>query len=498
MASLAGSPRLRRLLLLAGLALIGGIGGMVLAGRTSAAIGPFDATVALRAGTGDTRVELPPLGSLRFDTHDGPVGLRLRANELRPDAARAAVENPDSLRGLEDEAADDIRTALRTVVARGALGAFAGALGLVLLRELSRRAAATAAAIALSIVVVSGGTAAVTWEANSIGEPRYTGLLAAAPRAVGSVRDIQARFDAYRDQLSALIRNVSGLYETAASLEALEADSDTVRILHVSDLHLNPQGFDLIEQTAKQFKVDAVVDTGDIVDWGTGLESRFTDAIGRLKVPYVFVRGNHDSGDTAAAVAGQANAVVLDRDVTEVDGIRIWGAGDPRFTPDKSSGGKDEEPAAMAAFAARIAADLPDDVDVVLVHDPAGAVRLGGKTPLVLAGHQHRPRAREIKPAKESLPQEVDVPLPRTRMLIQGSTGGAGLRALEGKSPAALSASVLHFDAGTRRLAAYDQITVSGLGGSQVSIQRHLVPSELAPEPDVTTTVALRTTRRWR
>ena len=83
--------------------------------------------------------------------------------------------------------------------------------------------------------------------------------------------------------------------------------------LHVSDLHLNPSGFDLVRQVVDQFHVDAVLDTGDITDWGSQPENGLITSVGSLGVPYVYIRGNHDSATTAALVAAQRNATVLER-----------------------------------------------------------------------------------------------------------------------------------------------------------------------------------------
>ena len=44
-----------------------------------------------------------------------------------------------------------------------------------------------------------------------------------------------------------------------------------------------------------------------------------------------------------------------------------------------------------------------------------------------------------------------------TRLFIQGSTGGAGLRALETEKPTPIECSVLYFDRATRRLVAWDE-----------------------------------------
>ena len=57
-------------------------------------------------------------------------------------------------------------------------------------------------------------------------------------------------------------------------------------------------------------------------------------------MPYVFVRGNHDSLVTEAAVARAAErGRAATTQVREVAGLRLVGIGDPRFTPDKDTRG---------------------------------------------------------------------------------------------------------------------------------------------------------------
>ena len=67
-----------------------------------------------------------------------------------------------------------------------------------------------------------------------------------------------------------------------------------------------------------------------------------------------------------------------------------------------------------------------------------------------------------------------------TLLFVQGSTGGAGLRALQSTPPTPLDCAVLYFDRATHHLQAWDDITLAGLGGAEVQIQRHLVT---IPEP---------------
>ena len=74
-----------------------------------------------------------------------------------------------------------------------------------------------------------GGLAALTFRPEAVAEPRYTGLLTVAPRAVGDVQAVLERFADYRAQLSGLVRNVVTLYETAERLPTFRPGDDAIR-----------------------------------------------------------------------------------------------------------------------------------------------------------------------------------------------------------------------------------------------------------------------------
>jgi hypothetical protein len=60
--------------------------------------------------------------------------------------------------------------------------------------------------------------------------------------------------------------------------------------------------------------------------------------------------------------------------------------------------------------------------------------------------------------------------------MVQGSTGGAGLRGLQGEYPEPLTCTVLYLDRETGALRAYDEITLAGLGETEVTMQRTVLP----------------------
>jgi predicted MPP superfamily phosphohydrolase len=313
--------------------------------------------------------------------------------------------------------------------------------------------------------VATGGLGAATWRPQALSQPKYTGLLVNATSLIGSAEDIAARFDAYRASLEDLVGNVGTLYSALSALPAPAADGESVAFLHVSDIHLNPAGFDLMEQVVEQFKVDAVLDTGDITDWGSEPENRLITSVGTLGVPYVYIRGNHDSATTAAILAAQPNVTVLDASSVTIAGIEIAGIPDPRFTPDKGTGDDDASDDVLYGSGEELAEfvqGLPEPPPLTMVHDPKQGRPLDSVVPLVLAGHTHERRVAFFDEG--------------TLLMTQGSTGGAGLRALEGEYPEPLTCTVLYLDADTGRLQAYDEITLGGLGETEVTIQRRTMP----------------------
>nr|WP_204332368.1 metallophosphoesterase [Geodermatophilus sabuli] len=443
------------------IALVGAFLGILVLGRVAAPIGPFDATVAFRPFGGGADLDIPPLGALEVDAYDGPLRLEIQLSRVDEIRAQALAADPSRLDGVVDRVSADLRDAVERVALLTALAAVGGATLTSLLVLRRRRETVIALGLSTALVAGTGGLAAATWRPEALSQPTYTGLLVNANSLIGSAQDIVARFDAYRASLEDLVANVSTLYSTLSTLPPPGGRADSVALLHVSDLHLNPAGFDLVRQVAAQFEVDGVLDTGDITDWGSEPENRLISSIGTLDVPYVFIRGNHDSAVTAGLVASQPNATVLDDSAVTVAGIEVVGTPDPRFTPDQGATGDVESLEETGEGLAEFVDDLPDPPSIALVHDPKQAVPLDGVVPVVLAGHTHEREVTELDDG--------------TLLMVQGSTGGAGLRGLQGEYPEPLTCTVLYLDPDTGALTAYDQITLGGLGETEVTIGRVVI-----------------------
>ncbi|MFC8199392.1 metallophosphoesterase [Streptomyces sp. NPDC057298] len=461
-----------RALGLVAVVLLGAWLGLLIVGNVRAPVGPMDTTMTLRPSlTGGTKINVSPLGALELHSHTAPLRLDVDVDQLDPVRSQALVDHPERLSGLQDEVAQDVSDGTLDLAVRSCVAVVSGATALGLAVYRRPRRALAAGGLALTLLAACGATAFATWKPDSVLEPKFSGLLSSAPSVVGNARSIVSEFDVYQKELARLVTNVTKLYDVTSTLPAYAPDPSTIRVLHVSDIHLNPASWKIIASLVKQYEIDVIVDSGDTMDHGTAAENGFLDPAADLGAPYVWVRGNHDSRITQRYLERMKNVHVLDDGrAVSVAGLRFAGIGDPQFTPDRSAevGGTRSEVLAGARLASSLrdqeAAGTP--VDIAVAHNPDAARETDGDVPLVLAGHVHH--------------QEMEVMKYGTRLRIEGSTGGSGLRAVEGKNPDPIETSILYLDRDTRRLQAWDEIKLGGLGLTTAEVSRHL-PKENRP-----------------
>ncbi|MFF4550630.1 metallophosphoesterase [Streptomyces sp. NPDC001406] len=452
--------------------LVGAWLGLLIVGNVRTQVGPMNTTMALRPSlSGGTKINVSPLGALTLDSHVAPVRLDVNVDQLDPVRSQALVDHPERLAGLQDEVARDVEHGTLDLALRSCVAVVSGATALGLAVYRRPRRALAAGGLALTLLAASGATAYATWNPKSVLEPKFSGLLSSAPSLVGNARSIVTEFDVYQKELARLVTNVTKLYDVTSTLPAYRPDPSTIRVLHVSDIHLNPASWKIIASLVTEYKVNVIVDSGDTMDHGTAAENGFLDPIADLGAPYVWVRGNHDSLLTQSYLERMKNVRVLDDGRAQtIAGLRFAGIGDPQFTPDRS--GRPGGNAAEELAGDRLATALRDQraagtpVDVAVAHEPSAARRTDGEVPLVLAGHLHHEQTEVMKRG--------------TRLRLEGSTGGSGLRAVEGKYPDPVEASILYFDRATRRLQAWDEIRLGGLGLTTAEVSRHL-PEENRP-----------------
>ncbi|WP_245997831.1 metallophosphoesterase family protein [Streptomyces armeniacus] len=453
--------------------LLGAWLGLLIVGSVRTPVGPMETTMTLRPSlTGGTKINVSPLGSLRLESHHAPVRLDVNVDQLDPVRATALVDHPERIEGLEEEVGRDVVAGTADLALRSVVAVVSGATALGLAVYRRPRRALGAGGLALALLTASTATAFATWNPKSVLEPKFSGLLASAPSVVGDARSIVTDFDIYQQELARLVTNVTKLYDATSTLPTYQPDPATTRVLHVSDIHLNPAAWSIIKSLVEQYRIDVIIDAGDTMDHGTTPENGFLEPIPDLGAPYVWARGNHDSIETQDAMADLGDNVhVLDNgSPVNVAGLRIAGIGDPQFTPDRSveaEGDPEERDAGRElAFALRLQETAGTPVDIAVTHNPVAAKMTDGAVPLALAGHTHN-RSNEV----------LDL---GTRLMTEGTTGGGGLRAVEGDEPQKVQASVLYLDEETDRLQAWDEITLGGLGLSTAEVSRHL-PGDPTP-----------------
>ena len=454
---------------------------VTLLGRQDARVGPATVRLSVHpALTGSSRLAVPPFGSVSARTHQGPVQFRATLDDVDVPALRDALDDDAPAGGLRHPTLSAALLPFERAAARAArqfvvrlclLGLLGGVAATLLFARRTRRRllrCGLGGVLATAVLLVP---ALLTYDIGAFRAPRYEGALEYAPALIGDARTGLDRLRTLREEMVRISENLSRAYD-ALGKPVPVLGGETVRVLHVADVHLNPAGFDLAQQLATKFDVQAVVDTGDMGTWGLPPERGVTHRVREFKVPYLFVRGNHDNAAMAKAVAASPNARVLDSSAVEVAGIRFYGVADPVFSPGQGyrvpvfDRLKEQRSVAVGAALDSRA----ERADVLLVHDPRLARYALGHVATVLDGHLHAFGTSLVN---------------GTRTLTTGTVGGAGPDGLRAKEPVPYTAEVVHFDPGTRRPVAVDRITVGALESS-FSVDRELLPeggTAFAPAP---------------
>lgn len=386
---------------------------------------------------GMSLLEVPPLGEVTAHTHRTPLLLYARLDAVSFDdlkrlalssTPRATLER--ELRRFANRSAIDFAVRLLGWGAAGAL------LAPLLLRSRRTREWLGAPVIgALSVTVVLLMTRATFRPEAFQKHPTFRGSLQQAPWAISLVQNAVSNSEALGARLRNVSVNLQALYGRIGAAAADPAgDEGTVRILHISDIHNNPAAIAFVKDLAQKFKASAVIDTGDLSDFGTPLEAQAAQGLRSLGIPYVFVAGNHDSNATMQAVEKNLGGIVLrqgDSPIT-VAGLRVIGSPDP--AANRSGAGDvntsaDSLRQAGEALLSDFRSSQPPP-DIVCVHNPRQAEPLQGVASVILCGHMHTPSVKTEG---------------GTVICNAGTTGAAGERYFERPEGVPFSAAVLHF-----------------------------------------------------
>src|ERR1035437_7269537 len=199
-----------------------------------------------------------------------------------------------------------------------------------------------------------------TYQPDQLTSFRTTGLLGTVRSNAGLLAGVEAR----AQEATPYVTNLLAL---SAALQAKFVPADitkpaAARFLLVSDIHGANQ-YPLMKRIIDDEKITAVIDSGDLLNFGNITEAQMSGiftSIKSLGVPYIFVRGNHDASSLADQtlldrLATIPNVVLLEptpQPYTEVDvnGVLLAGFNDPRFFGDDNKNiSQKEQPAAVGS-----------------------------------------------------------------------------------------------------------------------------------------------------
>lgn len=444
-------------------ALIASYYALILVSPTDVSVGPVRAEFSLKPALhGKTVVDLPPAGTIEADTHSAPAVVNYSLKEISVDEVDELVSSDSEARAQLENWREPVSREAGTLILKVVLAAMMAGGAVAGLLHHRWQWALVGVATGLVTVLAVGGLIYSSYEMSAFSEPRYSGSLVYAPDVLEFSQETLAKLGEYEDSVPEI---ADSLYRTVSALHQLPPGSpeeDTIRVLHVSDMHSSAAASGLVRTVADLYSVVFIVDTGDLTDLGTSLEIRYPSTYLPMKVPYLWIGGNHDTPTIIKTMEETPGVIVIGDRFVEESGLVVGGFFDPAamsISPQLSSSGR------LAQEAARIAGLVDSHSPrpfIVAVHDPRQAAGLDGKVPVVVNGHTHR---------------ESVVVVNGTVFLDAGSTGGGGFRSFnqDGESPSSLQ--VLYIQKDPMKLTAVDSISIYGYS-QEFSVTRRVFTAD--------------------
>jgi len=403
-----------------------------LLGRMAFSVKGLEFEISLEISNhGQTEISFPPLGSLSAPTHLTPLKIKLELLNLDLETLKGIIASNPAAKQLEQEVRRDLfRIAAIYVFRLIILAIAAGILAALIVTGRQIRPAFQGSLAAVLVCLLLLGLTAATYNPQKLQRPQFKGALAAAPWAIDLAETAFQKIGVLGEQMQVIAANLYTIFARIEQIQPVKEEPGDLLVLHVSDIHNNPAAHRLITQILSNFPVDLVIDTGDITDYGTPLEAGLLQGLADLKIPYVFVPGNHDSPALIKALEKYAQVQVLSGGVVDIQGLRILALADP------SSRNKGlTQPDAKAIAQARqevesIYSQAPAKPHLAAIHNYQIAEPLLGRIPLLLYGHSHQYSIREEQ---------------GTVLINAGTTGGAGLRGLQAVKEIPYSVVLIHF-----------------------------------------------------
>ncbi|HVF69675.1 MAG TPA: metallophosphoesterase [Xanthomonadales bacterium] len=397
----------------------------------------------------------------------GPFGLNVRISDIPVERTLESFQNGDSseslvesfeedLESIKNNVLEDLKKDLMILALGGSIGWIVG--DAIVRKEKPTRKdfGKILAKSVLAGALLTGsvtGVAAATYDEKSSEKITFTGGIAYAQDQLGLLE----KFEQHDELIAHTVNNYLKLSKFLQGVNT-EGKEPEVCLMVVSDIHSRDVA-PLLKAIIETSCVDAILDAGDITEWGSSLENASFSELGKLGVNYYVVQGNHDSGDTMAALRAVPNVTVLAEQEVNVKGITITGVGDSDYSPDDSISGQGDRPQLdqQTGLMLKKAVDQHKP-DIAIVHKPSAAKEVTKNVRMAIAGHTHtcEPQLAQLESG--------------TLFYKVGTTGGSHLRTFDNKcktsendlSGQPQTFSIVYFDKDNKPYAV-DEFTLSGL-----------------------------------
>lgn len=434
------------------------------------------------------------------NAHDNPV-LKTRATLVDVDREgiaelRDLIENgsEESVADLEQRCQRDAewlikKSAVKTVgagTAGAAIGALAGWGALHTSKKIreslaldeGRRLVLVPASL---LVVGVPAAASLTWAGMTVDEQALENPIAQGyfSDLEDTIRLSEQSLKGYQKQGREFTQWVEQVAQLQEGLTNPESAPDYITILSIADIHSRPCAYERVKLLAVAYDVDFITNGGDEVEWDERESGLLTppgscdgvDSPEQVGFKILQVEGNHDDDAVMANLDALSNVMVLDNEIVTMpydkadgtsDSVRILGIADTRFEGDDPIEGRDEQKKNLLdrLSEAEIMNIARGDYDILLFHDPQLIEELerAGLLPrdikLVSMGHRH---VNKVASTEDGVP-----------LLTTGSSGGAGLRGLNGGGYPS-EYSVVYLDPDTKEVVRISLISVTNEG--EISIR---------------------------
>lgn len=459
-----GAPKSSRIMALVIMAVLGSMLFIQLFARLSFQYDSFSFTLKTSFNPlGGTIINVPPVGKLYLKTHYTPWQFIFTLDAIDFTKLEKQLDSlpvkEEWLKTLERETLHAILKLFLLMTVIGLCGAFI-ALRIMGIKPFTKEFYYGMSGPLLLILLLIA-TTGLTYDSNAVETPQYQGVLASAPWAMNLVTMGLDNIEVIGDNLKKISRDLPKLFKQAGQIKNIGDLQFDLAALHVSDIHNNPAAFEFISELVNNFKIELIIDTGDLTDYGTPLEAEIINQIAKIRIPYIFIPGNHDSPLIINRLKKISFVKVLEQGIIDIKGLTIVGQADPASLSYNSDLASKDELKNSAAVLKETLQNTEKVPNIVLVHNRDLAKELIGQMPLPLILHGHDHQYRLTTEAK-------------TIINDAGTTGAAGLRGLT-EEGVPYSATILYLKKkpnGEMSLKAIDSIKINGVAG-KLTIERH-------------------------